>query len=168
MILSSVNLGLASIVTIYLMTAMWHCNCGKDECLKNPRTETSGIYFNLKDSITGNDIISLSSGSLPVPDTIKLIDFRTGFSYPLYAAASVNETVVFSQHYQRPASIIDTLVFKFGNAIPDTLIVYTGVIDGWRGDECPSVKEPGITKVVLRGRVLIETSNDQATFTLKK
>ena len=132
------NLAITVIITVYTMSAVFSCNCGKDECLKNPRTETTGINFRLKDSLTGNDILTLTTGSQPVPDTIKLIDLRTGYSYPLYFARRINELLVFSQHYQRPANIIDSLIFKFGNSIPDTLIIYTGMIDGWRGDEYAS------------------------------
>ena len=168
MIFSVTNLGIAVVITFYTMSVVFYCNCGKDQCLKNPKTETNGIYFRLKDSVTGSDIISLNSGSQPVVDTIKLIDLRTGFSYPLEVGKSINESIVFSLHYRRPANIIDSLIFKFGNSPLDTLIIYTGNIDGWRGDECGSVKEPGIIKVVLRNQVLIETTTDQAVFTLKK
>jgi hypothetical protein len=80
----------------------------------------------------------------------------------------MNESEIYSLHYKRPANIVDSLIFKFGNSPLDTLIIYTGMIDGWRGDECGSVREPGIVKIVLRNQVLIETTTDQAFFTLKK
>ncbi|HEV8271749.1 MAG TPA: hypothetical protein VGQ04_10630 [Chitinophagaceae bacterium] len=117
--------------------------------------------------MTGNDILTFNGSTQSVPDSIKLWDIRTGYSYPLFIGLGVNESEVYSLQYKRPANIIDTLEFKFGNKF-DTLFVHTGIVDGWRGDECGSVKEPGIIKVVLRNQVLIETTYDIAIFTLKE
>jgi hypothetical protein len=166
MFISAKNLGIAALLTLYIVSAGFQCH--ESECMKNPRSETPGIYFKLKDNITGNDILAPGTDPRPVPDSIKLRDIRTGFSYSLLVGLGVNESIIYSQLYRRPTGIIDTLEFRFGNSLPDTLIVYTGIVDGWRGDECPLVKDAGITKVVLRSQVLIETSNDQAMFTLKK
>lgn len=145
--------------------------CGpsaKNACNNEPRTLTTGIYFYLKDRVTGNDILNYGSSLLPAPDSIRLKNSATGQGYPLYVTRGSNGSVVFSQFYNRPAGVVDSLEFRFGSSAPDTLIIYTGLINGWRGDECPTVKDAGITKVVLRNVVLIETTNDDSFFTITK
>jgi hypothetical protein len=144
------------------------CNCNKNKCNASARGVTSGIYFKLKDKITGNDILSFSGATGPVPDSIKLKDARLGVFYPLLISQGIGEVVIYSSQYSRPENVTDSLVFFYGNALPDTLLVYTGLVNGWRGDECPTVKEPGIIKVILRGQVLVETTEDDAIFTLRK
>jgi hypothetical protein len=141
---------------------------GKNACNDEPRTLTSGIYFYLKDRATGNDILNYGASILPAPDSIRLKNAGTGQPYPLYVTKSNNGSVVFSQFYNRPAGVVDSLEFRFGSAVPDTLIIYTGLINGWRGDECPTVKDAGITKVILRNVVLVETTNDDSFFTITK
>lgn len=143
------------------------CTCNKNSC-SPARGVTNGIRFKLKDKVTGNDILSFSGSVLPVPDSIKLKDLRTGIFYSLFMSKEVNEVIVYSQEYQKPANMIDSAAFYFGNAIPDTLLIYIGLVDGWRGDECPTIKDPGITRVVLRNQVLVETTNDDAVFALRK
>jgi hypothetical protein len=144
------------------------CTCRKNACSKNPRTLTPGINFKLKDRATGNDILPATTVIQPVPDSIRLKDARTGVFYALFYGQSMNEVGIYSQQYARPVNVTDSLVFYFGNAVPDTLIVYTGSVDGWRGDECGTVKDAGITKVVLRGQVLVESTDDISVFTLRK
>jgi hypothetical protein len=134
-------------IILYVVCTSFHCYYGKDKCLGSLHTETNGIHFKLKNSVTGNDILTAGTSPLPAPDSIKLKDLLTGISYPLYIGLGVNESLIYSQQYQKMANIIDTLEFRFGSSIPDTLIVYTGMIDGWRGDECPTIREPGIIKV---------------------
>ena len=166
MFFSARTLGIVTLLTFSAVSVSFHCY--RSECMKNPRSETPGIFFKLKDKITGNDILTAGAGPMLVPDSIKLKDLRTGYSYSLYTGLLVNESNVYSQQYNRPANVIDTLVFLFGNAMPDTLIIYTGIVQGWRGDECPSVNDAGITKVILRGQVLLETTSDSEFFTLRK
>jgi hypothetical protein len=144
------------------------CNCSRNKCDASARGVTNRINFRLKDKITGNDILSFGGSVVPVPDSIKLKDIRTGSLYPLFIIQGPGEVIIYSPQYYRPANVIDSLAFFYGSATPDTLLVYTGLINGWRGDECPTVKEPGITKVVLRNQVLLETTEDDGIFTLRK
>jgi len=154
---------------ILLLGAVGSCISKKSDCMNNPRISTSGIYFHLKDKTTGNDIITAGTAPSAVPDSIKLKNLVTGQNYPLMLGLSgPSETILYSQQYLRPANVEDSLVFYFGNAIPDTLVVQTGLVDGWRGDECPTVREPGITKVTLRGQVLLQTTSFDEFFTIKK
>lgn len=157
-----------SVVFFVLVTALCNCirrDCGKSYSLK----ETRNIQFHLKDKITGKDILTNNGTVTPAPDSIKLKNIKTGLFYQLSTAQGGNNTVqLYSQQYNRPAGIIDSLEFFFGNSVPDTLIVHTGIIEGWRGDECPSGKDAGINKVTLRGQVLLQTTNDNAVFTIQK
>ena len=163
----SVKIFSFAILGVFFMNVAGPCNCKKNVCNNSRHTETRYITFRLKDRITGNDILTNGTG-LPVPDSIKLKNINTGYFYQLYFGLGSNGNLIYSQQYHRPANIIDSLVFFFGNSVPDTLVVYTGLIDGWRGDECPTIKDPGITKVTLRNQVLIQTTNDDAIFTLLK
>jgi hypothetical protein len=151
-----------------LVTGLCNCvrrDCGKSYSLK----ETRDIQFNLKDKITGKDILTNNGTVTPAPDSIKLKNIKTGLFYQLSTAQGGNNTVqLYSQQYNRPAGVIDSLVLFFGNSVPDTLVVHTGIIEGWRGDECPSGKDAGINKVTLRGQVLLQTTNDIAVITLEK
>jgi len=152
-----------SIFSVFFLSVAGTCNCKKKVCNNTGYSKTGIISFRLKDRITGNDI--LTNG---VPDSIKLKDISTGYFYHLSLGQLPNGNQIFSTEFQRPANITDSLVFFFGYSLPDTLVVYTGLIDGWRGDECPTVKDPGITKVTLRNQVLVQTTNDDAIFTLLK
>jgi hypothetical protein len=167
MVFTTPNLAVA-LMLFYMMTAIFYCNCRKEECNTIPRKQTIGINFRLKDGITGNDIITYAGSIQPAPDSIRLKDIVSGQSYPLFISKGVNETIIYSAHYVRPANMIDTLEFKFGNFPLDTLIVYTGFVKGWRGDECPTVNDAGIRKITLRGQVLLETDEDNALFTILK
>jgi hypothetical protein len=168
MVFSTTTFGITILASFFMLSVVPPCNCKRFECLENPRSETPGIYFKLKDRITGNDILTAGTAPLPVPDSIKLKDLSTGYSYPLHIGLGVNESNVYTLQYRQPANIVDSLIFLFGNATPDTLIIYTGIVKGWRGDECPFVNDAGITKVMLRGQVLLETMYDSEFFTLKK
>jgi hypothetical protein len=158
----------ASVVFFVLVTGL--CNCvRRNECIKSPNLETSGIVFRLKDKITGNDILTNTGTVAPVPDSIKLKNIKTSVFYQLFAGLDGNNTVqIYSTQYKRPAGVVDSLVFYFGNSVPDTVVVYTGLIDGWRGDECPTIKDAGIIKITLRNQILLQTTNDNAVFTLQK
>lgn len=146
-----------------------HCNfSGKKVCNSEPLGQTGGIYFYLKDRTTGQDLLSYGASILPAPDSIRLKNLSTGQPCPLLVTKGTNGTIVFSQAYNRPAGITDSLEFRFGQSIPDTLVVTTGYIKGWRGDECPWVKDAGIVKVVLRNTVLLETTDDNSLFTILK
>lgn len=144
------------------------CNCRKYACNSRPETLTRVINFKLKDKVTGNDILSFGGTVLPVPDSIKLKDIRTGVFYPLFVGQGADDVIIYSPQYTRPADVVDSLVFFYGNTLPDTLVVYIGLVDGWRGDECPYIKDAGINKVILRNQVLIETTHDGAVFSLSK
>jgi hypothetical protein len=159
----------ASVVFFVLVTGL--CNCvRRNECIKSPNLETSGIVFRLKDKITGNDILTNTGTVAPVPDSIKLKNIRTGLFYQLITSKGPNGVYVYSNQYKRPAGVTDSLVFLFGNAVPDTLVIYTGLIDGWRGDECPTVKDAGIIKVTLSNQILYQATTpfDNAEFILQK
>ena len=166
MILSGKIFSIA-ILAVFFLRVAGPCNCKRNVCDNSRHSETRYIIFKLKDRITGNDILTNGIG-LPVPDSIKLKNINTGYFYQLYLGQGSNGNLIYSQQYQRPANITDSLVFFFGNSVPDTLVVYTGLVDGWRGEECPTVKDPGITKVTLRNQVLVQTTNDDAMFTLLK
>ena len=154
---------------VCVMTAVILYGCIRRECRKDPQKETNGIHFYLKDRVTGNDIYAAPTTFFPAPDSVKLIDLRTNQPYALNVGLGPNQTsVLFSNQYRRIPNITDTLIFKFGNAIPDTLIVFTGIVKGWRGEECPYINDAGITKVTLRNQVLVETEYDDAVFTLLK
>ena len=156
------------VVFFVLVTGLCNCvrrDCGKSYSLK----ETRNIQFNLKDKITGKEILTNNGTVTPAPDSIKLKNIKTGLFYQLFTAQGGNNTVqLYSQQYNRPAGVIDSLVFFFGNSVPDTLVVHTGIIEGWRGDECPTGKDAGINKVTLRGQVLLQTTFDNAVITLEK
>ena len=151
-----------------LVTGMCNCikrDCGKSYSLKNTRD----IQFHLKDKITRKDILVNNGTVTPAPDSIKLKNIKSGLFYQLSTAQGGNNTVqLYSQQYNRPAGVIDSLVFFFGNSVPDTLVVHIGIIEGWRGDQCPPGKDAGINKVTLRGQVLVETTYDIAVITLEK
>lgn len=155
---------------VFAATGVIHLNCLRLECRKDPRIETSEIQFYLKSDATGNDILTWVGQPTAVPDSITLRDIETNQLFSLFIGlGSYQQSLVYSKDYRRPANIVDSLEFKFGNAPLDTIVVHTGIIDGWRGDECPTVKEPGITKVTLRNQVLIESNGlSLPTFTLKK
>jgi hypothetical protein len=158
---------LASVVLIVMTAGL--CNCSRKGCRKSPDLETNNIVFRLKDKITGNDILTNNGTITPVPDSIKLKNIKTSAFYQLFAGLDGNNTVqIYSTQYKRPAGVVDSLVFYFGNSVPDTVVVYTGLIDGWRGDECPTIKDAGIAKITLRNQVLLQTTNDNAVFTLQK
>lgn len=145
------------------------CNfSSRTVCHNKPLLQTGGIYFYLKDRVTGFDLLSYGASVLPAPDSVKLINITTGQVYPLLVTKGSNGSILFSALYKRPAGITDSLEFRFGQAVPDTLIVSTGLIKGWRGDECPTVNDAGIKKVVLRNTVLLETTDDNSIFTLMK
>jgi hypothetical protein len=156
------------IFAVFFLRVAGPCNCKKDVCSNSPYGVVRYIFFKLKDRVTGNDILINNGNFTAVPDSIKLKDIKTGFFYQLYTAPGPNGLQVYTQQYSRPAGIIDSLVFFFGNSVPDTLVVHTGLIDGWRGDECPTVKDAGITKVTLRNQVLVQTTSDDAIITLQK
>ena len=143
------------------------CTCSKTNTCFGAAGVTPGITFKLTDS-TGRDILTFAGSVTPVPDSIKLKEARTGYSFPLFISQGTNGTLIYSQQYTRPANVTDSLIFTFGNARPDTLIVTTALVDTWRGDECPRVQSPGIKRVMLRNQVLLETTDDQAVFTIKK
>ena len=142
------------------------CTCSKNACY-GAAAVTPGISFRLKDS-TGMDIFTTNGTVRPVPDSVKLKDLRTGIFYPLFMGQEPGGALIYSILYARPANIVDSLVFSFGSSRPDTLIINTAMVDSWRGDECPAVKSPGISKVVLRSQVLLETNDDNAIFTIRK
>lgn len=144
------------------------CNCRKSECDSSSHGVTRGINFKLKDKINGNDILSYNGAIYPVPDSIKLKNINTGVFYFLFVVGVAGDALIYSQQYARPANVTDSLLFFYGNSLPDTLIISTGLVDGWRGDECPAVKDPGIIRVTLRNQVLVETTNDDAVFILRK
>jgi hypothetical protein len=158
-----------TIVTLFMLVAGL-CNCIRRDCGKSySLKETRDIQFHLKDKITGKDLLTNNGTVTPAPDSVKLKNIKTGFLYQLFTAQGANNTVqLYSKQYNRPAGIIDSLVFFFGNFVPDTLIVHTGIIQGWRGDECPSGKDAGINKVTLRGQVLVETTYDLPVIILQK
>ncbi len=165
MIVSSTNIAIASLISFYMLSAVFYCTCGKNVCSKNPRTETHGISFYLKDKNTGNDIFTSVQA---VPDSIKLRNIKTREFYPLFVRLTVPGTFIYSNSYNRPANIIDSLEFKFGNSQLDTLVITTGIIQGWRGDECPPVEDASIIRVHLRNQLLAESYDDIAVFTLRK
>ena len=149
--------------------AVIHYSCLRRDCRKDPQTETNGIYFSLKNGVTGNDVYPPPASPMLAPDSVKLIDLKTNYSYELKIGLGPDQTsTLYSNQYRRTAGITDTLIFKFGNATPDTLVVFTGIVKGWRGDECPYVNDAGITKVMLRNQVLVETVYSEATFTIFK
>lgn len=143
------------------------CSRLKNDCDSNPRQATTLILFKLKNKNTGNDILPYNGTNLTVPDSIKLKDSRTGNIIPLYIANGAGEAILYGP-YTRPGNIVDSLIFYFGTMVPDTLIVHTGLVDGWRGDECPYIKEPGITEVSLRNQVLLQATKDDESFILIK
>lgn len=158
----------ASIVVCIIITFIQY-SCSRRECRQDPQSETNGIQLRLKNNATGNDIYPGPTTTLPAPDSVRLIDLNTNYSYELGIGLGPDQTsVLYTNEYRRPAGITDTLVFKFGSAMPDTLVVYTGIVKGWRGDECPYVNDAGIIKVTLRNQVLVETQYDDARFTLLK
>lgn len=158
------------VVSVFFILVTGMCSCVRRDCGKKySLNETRDIQFRLVDKITGKDILTNNGAITPAPDSIKLKNIKTGFFYQLSTTKGGNNTVqLYSLQYNRPAGVIDSLVFYFGNSVPDTLVVHTGIVEGWRGDECPSGKDAGINKVTLRGQVLVETSYDLPVITLLK
>ena len=142
------------------------CTCRKSPCFSGTLV-TNGIRFRIKDSF-GRDIISANTGINPAPDSIKLNDAASGFNYSLLQTYQNGGTVVFSQLYHRAANAVDSLIFRFGSSRPDTLLIYTGMVETWGGVNCPNVQTPGITKVILRSQVILQATSDTALFTLIK
>ena len=146
--------------------------CNKWDCRKKPRKNTTSISFIIKDKNTGANLLPFPSSTFPAPDSIKLRNLHSGMFYTLYVSyindMGVENAILYSHDYNRPAGVADSLVFLFGNSIPDTLRVEVGLVDGWRGDECPSVREAGIKKVTLRNQVLFETEDDQVLIPILK
>ena len=146
--------------------------CNKWDCNKKPNKNTQDINFILKDKNTGANLLPVPASASPAPDSIKLKNKHTGMFYTLFVSYTddmgIKNAVVYSRDYNRPAGVADSLIFFFGNSIPDTMRVEVGLIDGWRGDECPSVKDAGIRKVTLRNQVLIDTDDDYVLIPLRK
>lgn len=160
--------GYYGLLVFILLSVVPPCTCRKNLCNLQPQTETRGIYFTLKDKNTGQDKLSYAGSAQPVPDSIRLRDLRSGLYYALYIGQQVNEAIIYSIQYKRPAGVVDSLIFIFGNAAPDTLVVFTGTVKGWRGDECPFAQDAGIVKVLLHGQVLLDTQYDDAVIPLRK
>jgi hypothetical protein len=139
---------------IVLLRVAGPCNCKKTVCDTTPRAFTSTFQFKVKNGSTGADMVAPPVGSQGAPDSIKLRDLHTGSNYLLNMVNSNGETVFYPAQYSKPANITDTVVLNIGSAMPDTLVIYTGLADGWRGDECPAVKDAAIVKAELRGHVL--------------
>lgn len=153
--------------TFYIALMVLYGSCVRRDCNYTPRTETTAIRFKLKDKTTGVNIIIKSINNNAAPDSIQLKNIKTGQMYSLKIDLWQNESTFYSQ-YIRPANISDSLEFKFGSSIPDTLVVHTGIVDGWRGDECGSVDDAGIVKVTLRGQTLPISNADDIFFTIIK
>jgi hypothetical protein len=168
MILSVKPVFLFLVISAVLLRVAGPCNCNKNVCDNNYRGVTPGIDFRLISQSTGNDILNFTGGIHPVPDSIKLKNKATGQFYSLFVSSGVNGSSVRSNEYMRPPNTVDSLIFYFGNSVPDTLVVRTGLVDSWRGDECPTIKDADITKVTLRNQVLVDSTAWEATFTLRK
>jgi hypothetical protein len=154
------------ILAITLINVAGPCNCGNNDCNLIPNPLTPGIQFTLKDKITGQDILSPSN--MGIPDSIKLFDVRTQTYLQLIYFNGFTQTGMYSPYYKRPANVIDTLVFKFGTSAPDSLIVHTGLVQSWRGDECPMVEDAGIRKVYLRNQLIVDTIGANVFIPLRK
>lgn len=139
----------------------------RGECNKKPRTTTSLISFYIKNRLTGTDYYTSGTGTFIVPDSVKLFNSKTGSFYQLSSFALKNN-LVFTGNYVQNSGVTDSLIFFFGTSVPDTLLVETGLVNGWRGDECATVKDAGIVKVSLRNQVLLQTNDDNGIFSLSK
>ncbi|HET6993390.1 MAG TPA: hypothetical protein VFI06_00345 [Chitinophagaceae bacterium] len=168
MILSIKPVFLFLVVSAVILRVAGPCNCGKNVCDSDYRGVTPGINFKLKNQNTGADILMYTGSLQPAPDSIKLKNAATGQFYSLFISLGVNESLVRSNEYIRPPNTVDSLIFYFGSSIPDTLVVRNGLVDSWRGDECPTVKDADITKVTLRNQVLFDSTAGDAVFTLRK
>ena len=117
------------------------CTCSKNMC-GGPAGVTRGIFFRLTDS-NGRDILSANAAVTPVPDSIKLRDAHSNFFYPLFISRDNMGVIVFSNLYNRPANIVDSLIFTFGSTRPDTLIIHTALISTHRGDRLSNSTKSG-------------------------
>ena len=163
----------AILLIIFASALLWvadSCshNNNNNTCNTTTLPLTVGIKFKLKDT-AGHDILPYNASTpTSVPDSITLQDSKTGMFYPLSLGQDLTGSLIYSPQYMRPVNIIDSLIFYYYTSIPDTLVVYTGLVKSWRGDECDSVLDAGITKVTLRNQVLVQTTKNDAVFTLTK
>lgn len=156
------------IYSIFLAVSFFHFSCiRKGACNKTPITTTSGLFFYIKNKLTGIDYYTSQPGPFTVPDSVKLLNLRTGDFLQL-SAHNNHRDLIFLAKYIQNSGVTDSLVFFFGASVPDTLLVQTGFVNGWRGDECPTVKDAGIIKVSLRNQVLLQTIDDGGIFSLSK
>ena len=161
----SVKICTVILLGIALLNVEGPCNCKKNLCNSTQASVTSSISFSLKNKITGADILTATG---PVPDSIKLRDLRTGYYYHLYSGYSGSDYRLLANDYNRASNIIDSVVFSFGSSVPDTLLIYTGLAEGLRGQDCPPVPQPAIVKAILRGQVILDTNNYIKPIPLKK
>lgn len=146
-------------------TPNWDCN-------KKPH-DYAQLYFQIRDKNTHLPLVAAPNTTVPLnaPDSIRLKNITTNTSYVLRMGYGGYKEAVFSvQDYKGKAGTIEVLEFRFGSSPPDTLTVTIGTIDGWRGDECRSVKDPGITEVKQNGTPIYVYRQylDDSAFAIKK
>lgn len=152
----------------YLLNVAGPCNCNKRDCNNQVRGTTAPIQFGIRSAATGNSLLMHTTRGLLAPDSIRLKDLRTGLFYPLLTGLSPQGPTLYSAAYLRPAGVMDSLALFFGNSTPDTLFIQTGMVDAFKGDECGIVKDAGITRVTLRGQILLNTTTEDALFMIPK
>ena len=154
-----------------LMPVLWLVSlsgfrCIREGCSSMPFDFTNTLRFKVVNN-QGHSHLDLIGFSMPAADSIKLKDLRTGQFYPLFQTRFGVDTVI-TTGYVKQTPAMDSLVFYFGQSVPDTLLLTIGRISSSRGDNCGTMQDAGITKVMLRGQTIFETTADQSLITFVK
>ena len=129
-------------------------NCSRKLCNTKPK-EFAYLSFQLKDKITGLSLVAAFPSYIDAADSIQLKNISTNSRFHLKMASGVFAGAYFVvADYKGKKGVVDLLEFRFGNSRPDTLQITIGAIDGWRGDECGFVPDPGIIEVKQNGNVV--------------
>ena len=152
-----------------LIILLFFSDCTPRNC--NTKThENAELIFQLRDKNTGFPLIPAPASFINAPDSIQLKNIITKTVYVLKMGSGAYKEAYFHvQDYKGKIGSVDLMEFRFGNAKPDTLQVTIGTIQGWRGDECSFVNDPGITDVKQNGTTIYQYKKyADSAFTIKK
>jgi hypothetical protein len=150
---------------LILLLLFSNCTPIRRDCNTKPR-ENASLSFQVKDKNTGLPLVAAPTSRSDAPDSIQLKNIATNTRYSLKMSAGAYFDV---SDYKGRKGTVDLLEFRFGNAKPDTLQVTIAIIDGWRGDECGFVDDPGITEVKQNGTIIyVYQKYLDSAFVLKK
>jgi len=152
-----------------IISLLLFSNCTRRDC-NTKRREYANLIFQLRNKSTGLPLIAAPTSYINAPDTIQLKNIATNTRYLLKMGSGAYKEANFNvQDYRGKIGTVDLLEFRFGSAKPDTLQLTIGTIDGWRGDECSFVDDPGITEVKQNGVIIyLYQKYQDSTFAIKK